>query len=329
MKNQSKKQLFQSITVAELIKKSLLHMRLELFSGVEGITNRIKNPYIQKPGMTFAGYPEFIKIDQVQILGKTEISYLKTISERKRKEIVENYCTQKIPCIITSKDINLIDVLIRECDKKQIPLIRSSLSTGATIEVISRVLKSAMAPMTIVHGVMLEIFGLGLLITGEPGIGKSEAALDLITRGHRLIADDAIRIKKLESDILIGYSPDLINNLMEIRGLGVINIKHLFGMGAIRYNKKVELVICLEKWKEGFEYDRLGFEHTPYNIMGCEVPQRKIPVAPGRNLAVLIETAVRNHLVQIHYGSTFETLERRMNRRIWEHFMEDQEEKEA
>jgi HPr kinase/phosphorylase len=175
-----------------------------------------------------------------------------------------------------------------------------------------------MAPQMIVHGVLLEIFGLGVLITGDPGMGKSESALDLITRGHRLVADDAITMKKFENDVLVGYCSELLRNLLEIRGLGVINIRDLFGMGSLRHHKKIELIIKLEQWKKGAEYDRLGLAEEKICMMECNVPCITIPVAPGRNLAILIETAARNHLVKLHHERTFDDFEKKINKQILE-----------
>ena len=304
--------------VAEFLAELSTEMQVKVISGIEGFEKIIGQPRVQKPGLSPDGYISTGAFDRVIIFGKTEIGFLNTLDEKKLQDVLERFCSNDIKCILVSSGLVIPGLLKDICDSKRIPLFQSSQPTSQTIEIASRILRTKMAPQMIVHGVLLEIFGLGILITGDAGIGKSESALDLISRGHRLIADDAITVKKFESDILVGYCSDLLRNLLEIRGIGVINIRDLFGMGAIRHHKKIELIIILKQWIKGAEYDRLGLAEDKYAIMECQVPCITIPVAPGRNLAILIETAARNHLVNLHYGRAFDEFEKKMNKQMME-----------
>jgi HPr kinase/phosphorylase len=308
--------LFKQITVAELLAELSTEMKVELAAGIGGLDKPISLPRVQKPGLSSEGDLNAGMLDRVIIFGKTETGYLNFLDQDKMIASLEKFCTEDMNCIIVSEGLVIPEFLKKICNKKKIPLIQSPLPTSPTIETTSRILRIKMAPQMNIHGVLMEIFGLGVLIMGDPGIGKSESALDLITRGHRLVADDAIILKKFENNVLVGYCSELISNLLEIRGLGVINIRDLFGMGTVRHHKKIELIVILEQWRKGEEYDRLGLAEENYKIMECTVPCITIPVASGRNLAILIETAARNHLVTLHCGRAFEEFEKKMNRQM-------------
>lgn len=312
------KQSYQKLRVVELLADLSAEMKVEVIAGIDGMDKAIGIPRVQKPGLSADGYLNTGIPDRVLIFGKTEIGFLSSLDEKKAVDILDRFCTEDLRCIIVSTALEIPESLARACESKKIPLFQSSLPTSQTIETTSRILRIKMAPQMIVHGVLMEIFGLGVLITGDAGIGKSESALDLITRGHRLVADDAINMKKFENDVLVGYCSDLLRNLLEIRGLGVINIRDLFGMGSLRHHKKIELIIKLEQWKKGAEYDRLGLAEEKLEMMECDVPCITIPVAPGRNLAILIETAARNHLVRLSHERAFDDFEKKINKQILE-----------
>lgn len=314
--NEEGKITYRKLTVAELLADLSTEMKVELIAGVAGLDKNIGLPRVQKPGLSTDGDLNSGMPDRVIIFGKTEIGFISSLNPEKMAQSLNRFCTEDLKCIAVSEGLVIPETLIKTCERKKIPLLQSSFPTSQTIETISKTLRIRMAPQTNIHGVLMEIFGLGVLITGDPGIGKSESALDLITRGHRLIADDTIIAKKFENNIIVGYCSELISNLLEIRGLGVMNIRDLFGMGAIRHHKKIELVVILEYWKKGEEYDRLGLAEEKMTMMDCAVPCITIPVAPGRNLAILIETAARNHLVKMHYGRAFEEFEKKMNRQM-------------
>jgi len=313
------KESYCSIKIISLLKHLVPQSKTEILAGMGGLLREIKVPRVQKPGLTLTGQLESsLRGDRVQVLGNSEVSFLRSQEREERINTIRNLCSFSPCCYLVTKGLDVPPELIEECEANDIPLLRSSLSTGATIELVSRILSKAMAPEITIHGVLLEIFGLGVLMIGDPGIGKSESALDLVTRGHRFVADDAIHVKKYTPDILVGSSYDLIKNLMEIRGLGIINIRDLFGMSAVRDHKRIELVISLVTWKKGETYDRLGLHDDFYTIMGAPVSLHKIPVAPGRNLAVIIETAARNYLVRMSYGKSSYEFEKKMNKKLIE-----------
>ena len=317
MENKGIQDDYKSTTVAKLVEQFLRHAKLEIFSGIDNLSNIINVPRVQKPGLAFTEeLATPVPNDRVQVFGKTEIVFLENLSQESRQAAVNRFCNFSPCCIFITRDLAIPAELLAECKKKEIPLFRTDISTGNAIDLISRLLRSGMAPKSVVHGVLMEVFSLGVLIIGDAGSGKSESALDLVTRGHRFVADDAITITKFEPDVVIGNSPEMIKNLMEIRGLGIINIRDLFGMGAVRDQKRIELVISLEDWDESKEYDRLGLSEDYHEILGVRIPLYIIPIAAGRNIAILIETAARNFLVKLNYGKPGEEFEKKMFRKL-------------
>jgi HPr kinase/phosphorylase len=245
--------------------------------------------------------------ERIQVIGKTEMVYLSTLSPDVQREIIQRICGLEIACIVVTRSLEIPQGLLDEADRKEIPLFRTDLLTTDFIERVTKFLEWKLAPTTSIHGVMMDVFGVGVLILGKSGIGKSECALDLILRGHRLVADDMVFIRKRGHSVLLGSGFEVIQHHMEIRGLGIINIRSLFGVEAIRERKKIELVVELMGWEAYQEYDRLGFEEEKYPILEIELPLLRIPVTPGRNLTTIIEVAARNHLLRMMgYNSTLE-----------------------
>ena len=273
-------------------------LRLEFLAGKNGIYNAIENYRIQKPGLAIAGYLNHLHIDRVQVLGETEISYLWSLDEETACSRAADFFVSGICCVLITKGLNFPDCFIKYADKHSVPLFRSPVVSSKCIEVISDYLEDKLAPEVSIHGVLVDVFGVGVLIIGESGIGKSECALDLIYRGHRLVADDLVLIKK-KRDILWGTSPALIQHFMEVRGLGIVNIKDLFGVSSIRNRKRVDLVVELLRWGAETEFERISVGDKFYNILGVEIPYVSIPVTPGRNITLLVEIAARLHLLRL------------------------------
>ena len=286
------------IHVSELLSDKASHLNLQLVAGNEGLNKQINFPKIQKPGLALTGFTDYVRPGRVQILGESELAFLKQLDAGRREEVIRQLCSKDISCFIITRGQTPPEEIVRESKAHQIPLMLTQNVTSVCIEKITSFLTEMMAPRTYLHGDLLDVFGLGVLLIGESSIGKSECALDLIVRGHRLVSDDIVIIKKTTDTILIGTAPDLIRYHMELRGLGVINIRDLFGISAISLTQKIEMVVSLERWKSDVEYDRLGLDESRYEILGLELPLIRMPVAPGRNIAILIEVASRNYLLR-------------------------------
>jgi HPr kinase/phosphorylase len=278
------------VHIHELINK----FQLELVSGEEGIHRTIRTSDISRPGLEMAGYFTFYPGDRLQLLGKTELSFISELDPETRMERLSKLCTDETPGIIVSRDIEVPKELLKASHSSGVPIMRSPVTTTRLSSRITNFLESRLAPTTAKHGVLVDIYGIGVLITGNSGVGKSETALELVKRGHRLVADDSVEIRQEDEDTLIGSAPELIQHLLEIRGLGIINVMTLFGAGAIRNYKKISIVMHLEAWNPKKVYDRLGLEEETTKIIDTEIPILTIPVRPGRNLAVIIEVAAMN-----------------------------------
>ncbi|NDI36583.1 HPr(Ser) kinase/phosphatase [Chengkuizengella sediminis] len=281
----------KKVKVKELVKK----LDLEVVCGQEGLDRYITVADISRPGLVMAGFYAYYPKERVQILGMTELTYFKTLSNEERFQRMHEICQDETPCIFITRKLEAPEELEAIASEKNIPVIRSSYSTTILISRITGFLENKLAPTTTIHGVLVDVNGVGMLITGHSGIGKSETALELVKRGHRLIADDAVEIRQTADNDLYGSAPDLIKHLLEIRGVGIINVMTLFGAGAIRNIKKITLVVKLETWNQEKQYDRLGLDEETTQIIDTKVPLVTIPVRPGRNLAVILEVAAMNY----------------------------------
>ncbi|WP_028783716.1 HPr(Ser) kinase/phosphatase [Thalassobacillus devorans] len=267
---------------------------LELVTGEDGVHREIHTSDISRPGVEMTGYFKFYPKDRLQLLGKTELSYFNELNTEERKDRTDKLCTDVTPGIVITRGMDIPPELIESAREAGVPLMRSPYKTTRVISRLTNFLETKFAPFTAIHGVLVDIYGIGVLITGQSGVGKSETALELVKRGHRLVADDSVEIRQEDFDTLIGNSPPLIEHLLEIRGLGIINVMTLFGAGAVRSYKRITLVINLELWDPKKQYDRLGLDEETMKIMDVELPKATIPVRPGRNLAVIIEVAAMN-----------------------------------
>lgn len=275
-------------------KDILERFNLELISGEEGINRPITTSDISRPGIEIAGYFEYYPAERIQLLGKTELSFFEELTKSERISRMERLCTDITPAIIVTRDLEVPVELIEASERESVPVLKANMKTTRFSSRLTNFLESKLAPTTAVHGVLVDIYGIGVLITGKSGVGKSETALELVKRGHRLVADDCVEIRQEDQDTLVGASPDLIEHLLEIRGLGIINVMTLFGAGAVRSNKRITLVINLEIWDAKKQYDRLGLDDEKMKIIDTDITKITVPVRPGRNLAVIIEVAAMN-----------------------------------
>lgn len=268
--------------------------KLELVSGEEGINRPITTSDISRPGLEMAGYFTYYPAERIQLLGKTELTFYERLSSEEKVIRMEKLCTDITPGILVSRGIDIPKELIEASERESVPVMRTDLKTTKLSSRLTNFLESKLAPTTAVHGVLVDIYGVGVLLTGKSGVGKSETALELVKRGHRLVADDCVEIRQEDQDTLVGTAPDLIEHLLEIRGLGIINVMTLFGAGAVRSFKRITLVINLELWDQNKQYDRLGLEEEKMKIIDTDITKLTVPVRPGRNLAVIIEVAAMN-----------------------------------
>jgi HPr kinase/phosphorylase len=305
-----------SVTVRRLLEPAL-GLQLSLLNSADWLENAIDSDQVQKSGLAMTGYTKYLYPGWLQVLGNSELAYLRTLPADRREEILRAFCEVDIPAIAVTRGLQPPDGLQALCDARRIALLTTPLLTAEFIQRVQRSLEVLLAPTTSLHGVLIDVFGVGVLLIGHSGIGKSECALDLVMRGHKLVADDIVDIVR-RGGVLVGKGYELIKYHMEIRGLGIINLKDLFGVAAVRDSKKIELCIELVDWDEDVEYDRLGIEERTYSILGVEVPNRLIPVRPGRNVSVLVEVAARNQLLRSQGRHSAAEFQERLMKRIAE-----------
>ncbi|MEZ0537648.1 HPr(Ser) kinase/phosphatase [Caldicellulosiruptoraceae bacterium PP1] len=279
-------------TVAKLVKE----LSLENLSGLDNLEQRkIKDMNLNRPALQLMGFFEHFDIERVQIIGMSETAYLKTMSEEQRKNAVEKLFTYNIPCVIITTNLEPYPEFIEFSKKYNVPLLRTKEVTTRFMTNLSTFLSHELAPRITRHGTLVNVYGEGVLMLGESGVGKSETALELVKRGHILVADDAVEIRKLSEKTLVGEAPEIIRHLLEIRGIGILDVKNLFGVGCVKESERIDLVIQLENWRENKEYERLGLHDQFIDILGIQVPSLIIPVRPGRNLAIIVEVAAMNN----------------------------------
>ncbi|MBI5498503.1 MAG: HPr(Ser) kinase/phosphatase [Deltaproteobacteria bacterium] len=301
----------QSIRVEQLLKDDEFDLGLALVTGEAGLGRDIDFDKIQKPGLAFTGYTDFVRARRVQVLGNAEISYLWQVSPEERTRALAWLATRQVACVIVTKGLQIPDELRDICLSSGTPLFRTHLLSSNLISKLQALLEEKLAPQTVLHGVLVDVFGIGVLILGKSGIGKSECALDLIMNHHRLVADDVVDIKRKGPDVVFGGGNEIIKHHMEIRGLGILNIKDLFGVASVRDRKRIELVVELVEWSDDEEYDRIGIDERTYTILDVDIPLLTVPVRPGRNITTIIEVAARNQLLKLQgHHSALEFQER-------------------
>ena len=281
-----------SISLAKIVEK----MKLESLTpeiDIKGI--KIKQPDINRPALQIAGFFEHYEATRLQIIGFVEYKYMMSLSEERKEEIYTKLLSYPIPCIVFCRELEPDELFLQKAIENNVPLFKTKKTTSAFMAEIIRWLNVKLAPCISVHGVLVDVYGEGVLIVGESGIGKSEAALELVKRGHRLVTDDVVEIRKVSDDTIIGTAPDITKHFIEIRGVGIVDVKTLYGVSSVKDTQNIDLVIKLADWNKDTEYDRLGLEEEYTEYLGKKVVCHNIPIRPGRNLAVICESAAVNH----------------------------------
>lgn len=274
----------------------------------------VNNTDINRPALQMAGFFDYFDNSRIQVMGKVEFTYLEQFPADKRKEKIEKLMSRGIPALIITRGLQIFPEMIELAETYNVPMLRSEAGTSAFMSALIAYLNVQLAPRRTRHGVLVEVYGEGILIMGESGIGKSETAIELVKRGHRLVADDAVEIKRVSEKSLVGSSPEIIRHFVELRGIGIIDVKEIFGIGAVKDEENIDMIIHLEPWEEGKQYDRLGMVDEYTNIMGVNIPSLTIPVKLGRNLAVIVEVAsMNNRQKRMGYNAAVELNNRLMN----------------
>jgi HPr kinase/phosphorylase len=284
----------QFIPVARLLDRMAQDLELEVMGGYQGIGRPVMTADVNRPGLALCGYLEYFANDRVQILGNTEIHYMERLSPAVLEERLTSMFSFEVPAFLLSRNLTPQHVFLDICNRRGIPVMRSSFSTDEVISRIILFLAEEFSPETVVHGTAIDCYGVGCLIVGAPGIGKSETALELVERGHRLVVDDVVALKRSRDEDLFAQTNPIIEHHMEIRGVGIIDVKAVFGVGRVRNTKRISMVMELEDWDSKRNYDRTGLMDEFVDIMGIKVPYLRIPVRPGRNIAIIIEVAALN-----------------------------------
>ena len=277
---------------------------------------KIETSDINRPGLQLAGFWKHFAHERPQILGLVETSYLHSLDPETRRERLTTFVSYDLPCIIICRRLEGMDDLIELARARHIPVYRSDVDTTKLVLDMIYFLNNALAPSTRMHAVLVEVYGVGVLITGDSGVGKSEAALELVKRGHRLVADDAVDIRRVGEKRLVGQAPEMVRHFMEIRGVGIIDVATMFGIGSVLQSRSIDMVVHLETWQQGKEYDRMGLADETKQILGVEVPWLLLPIRPGRNVAVVLEVAARNLRLKQQGYSAAKELEKRFNARM-------------
>ncbi len=304
------------LTVGRLYKDNRQKLKLELMTSDAGFEREIPEGEVHRPGLALAGFLEPFTYGRVQILGNTEIRYLNSLEPEQRRESLERVLQFEIPCIIVTESNDPPRELIKIATRRYISIFRTSYDSTLLQHLLSDYLQQVFAPQVTVHGTLVDVYGIGLLLSGKSGIGKSEIALDLIERGHRLVADDLVIITKKAEEILMGEARDISEHLLEIRGLGLIDIRQIFGIRAVRIHKRIEVEVQLVEFDPTANYDRTGLDEQNTSILGVEIPQVVLPINPGKNITVIAETIAMNQLLKVHGHHTPQEFNKRLMQKM-------------
>ncbi len=309
-------QTIKSITVKTLLEENNERLQLKIITGGKGLDREIEEKELHRPGLALAGFLELFTYHRVQVLGNSEMFYLSGLDSADRLKSVRRVMEFDLPCMVIANDNKVPDELLKEADKKGIPILSSKKSTTDLIHLLSDYLDDKFAPTITVHGSLVDVYGTGMLITGRSGIGKSEISLDLVERGHRLVADDSVQLDKKAEGVLIGTSPAMIRHIMEVRGVGLIDVRRMFGVRGIRIQKRVEVEVRLEEWSDEIEWERIGLDYDSTMYMGVDLPMLKLPIFPGKNISMIAEViALQTHL-RVYGINAADEMIRRMSEEI-------------
>jgi len=280
-------------------------------------TRAIDVPDINRPALQLSGYFDYFDSDRVQLIGYVEYTFLERLSVERKEEIYDKLLEHELPCVIYSRNLQPDELMMKKAIEKGVPIFSTKKTTSSFMAEIIKWLNVELAPCISIHGVLVDVYGVGVLIRGESGVGKSEAALELIKRGHRLVTDDVVEIRKVSDDTLVGTAPDITRHLIELRGIGIVDVKTLFGVQSVRETQTIDMVITLEEWDREKEYDRFGLEQQYTEFLGNKVVCHTIPIRPGRNLAIIVESAaINNRQKEMGYNAAEELYKRVQNN--WE-----------
>ncbi len=302
----------ESLHIGEFVEQEANELQLRSLTGEAGYGREIRQKNLHRPGLALAGYLDLFTYDRVQILGNTEISFLESIGDKKTRASLEAMLSYDIPCFVVTNSNPVPDPLLELAKEKDIAVLSSSLGTTEFTHLLSDFLDEFFAPTSQMHGTLVDVYGTGLLLTGKSGIGKSEVALDLVERGHRLVADDVVTVTRKADNVLIGRGNKTLLHLMEIRGLGIIDVKEIFGVHSIRMQKRIEMVVELRLWKDRDNFERTGLEKETKDILGIDVPHVQLPIFPGKNITVICETLALNLHLQVYGYDAAEEFNRRL-----------------
>lgn len=291
----------RSISIGFLVESNRERLRLTTLTGDIGFTKEIKDKNIHRPGLALAGYVQLFRYDRVQVFGNTEMGYLEQLEPHQREKTLATIFQFDVPCVVVTNNNRVDDELLTIARTNGVPVLVTPFETTKFIYILSDFLDDQFSPQTVVHGSFVDVYGVGVLLIGRSGIGKSEIALDLVERGHRLVADDVVMITRKGEGILMGSGTDLVKHFMEIRGLGLIDVRSMFGIRAIRFQKRVELVIELMEWRPDEDYTRTGLDDEGISILDVQIPRVELPIFPGKNVTVICEVISLNYLLK-HYG---------------------------
>ena len=304
------------LKIETLLKLYGRRLGLRSVAGEKGMQRTINNSDVHRPGLTLTGFVEVFTFSLVQILGNHEMEYLRSLSPGRRREALEIIYQFEMPCVVLTGRGRLLPELRQLADKYRIPLLRSEFDTTRFIHLLHFYLDDTFAPRVTLHGTLVDVHGVGLLVAGRSAIGKSEVGLDLVERGHRLVADDTIIITRQSHGLLMGRPPEVLQDHIEIRGIGIVDVKRLFGVGGTRRQKRIEVVVTLVDWQEDFDYERAGLEDRVKTILGVEIPEITVPIFPGKNITVIAETIAFNYLLRIDGYHAAQEFNKRLIRRM-------------
>lgn len=304
-----------NIVAKALVEDTEFRLGLKLVAGAAGLHRSIEFARIQKPGLAIAGLVEAIQPGRVQVLGNTELMYLQSLEDANQKAALEGLFRAYVPCVVVTADLPVPPALTALAENKSVSVFQTTLPSGTFINRVHDFFDEHLSPRMTLHGVLVDVFGVGVMLTGQSGIGKSECALDLILRGHQLVADDVVLVRQSDRD-LIGMGSPLTKHHMEVRGLGIINVKDLFGAASVCERKRIELLVDLVEWEHDGAYDRLGLDDALETILAAQIPKLRVPIRPGRNLSAIVEVAARNYLLKSQGHHAAQRLQQRLERRL-------------